>query len=70
VITLFPITERRLTHLSANVLSLRCGGNCWYLHFEIWCEPVAVRHVLLMERAAALSLLCSLGVLVALQLAT
>ena len=57
-------------HLSPNVLCLRLGENCWYLHYEIDFLPVAVRHVQMLKREAASFVPFSFGLLMAIQLAT
>jgi hypothetical protein len=46
------------------------GENICYLHFEIGCDPVAVRHVQMLKRAAASFVLSLFCLLMAIQLPT
>jgi len=43
--------------------------NCWYLHYEIGCVPIVMRHVQMLKRAAASFLLSAFCLLMAIQLA-
>ena len=70
IITLFPINDFILMHSSPNVLCLKWWKNYWYLHYEIGCLPIAVRHVQMLKRAATSFVLSSFGLLMAIRLAT
>jgi hypothetical protein len=54
-------------HLMSYVLDWE---NCWYLHYEIGCYPVALRHVAMLKCAAASFVISLLCLLIAVQLAT
>jgi len=44
------------------------GENSCYLHYEIVCDPVALRHIQMLKRAAASFVLSLFSLLIALQL--
>jgi len=44
--------------------------NFWYLHYEICCVPVVMRHVKMLKHTAASFVLSAFCLLMAIQLAT
>jgi len=44
--------------------------NSYYLHYEFICDPVVLRHVQMMKRAAASFILSLFSLLIAIQLVT